>query len=55
MAVLSYQNLEIKVNVFDKNRRKFDNISSVPIMWKLSDKAHGNLKLEKGVEYPKAK
>jgi len=55
VAALAYKNLEIVVNVYDEKGRKFDNISSLPLSWQVSNKDHGSLKLNKGVEYPKAK
>ena len=49
IAVQCYEDLPVRVLVFDKEGRRFDNISTLNIGWKVSDDALGTLSSEKGV------
>merc|ERR1712150_155928 len=48
-----YEDLPIKVTVFDKLGRRFDNISTLNLGWKVSDDKLGAMSSAKGVVFPK--
>ena len=60
VPVLSYEDLSIRVKVFDAQGRKFDNVSSAALSWNLDDGSNGDgtgarLAMDKGVMYPGSK
>ena len=49
IAVQCYEDLPVRIFAFDKEGRRFDNISTLNIGWKVSDDELGTLSSDKGV------
>ena len=54
IAAQCYEDLPVRVLVYDIAGKKFDNISTLDLSWEISDKELGTLSSHKGVIFPEA-
>ena len=52
IAAQCYRDLPVKVSVFDKSGRRFDNISTLNMGWQVSNDKIGSMSSSKGVRFP---